>query len=189
MLGSRQAIAHLLVRWSSPIGQANPCHAEFVERVLDELDNQEVHLRRLARRIDALKPAGSDLELQVSRRLHVGLEEIHAAWGDDAPPGWPDLTTKMVSRVGPHRWAIEFLAERVDDMGGGALKDEIHGDLNQGRARMPIKLESQFHETPLVVPPEAIERDFYELIFNPQQEALLKIDSAVDELERRHPSS
>lgn len=31
--------------------------------------------------------------------------------------------------------------------------------------------------------PSALERDFYELLFNPQQEALLQIDNAIDRLE------
>jgi hypothetical protein len=158
-----------------------------VERILDELDNQEVHLRRLARRVDALRPAGSDLELQISRRLHAALEELHATWGDDAPPGWPDPATRMITRVGPQRWAIEFLAEQVADMAGGDLKEEIHRNLDQGRARMPFRLEGQLQQTPLVVPPDALERDFYELIFNPHQEALLKIDLAVDSLEKPPP--
>jgi hypothetical protein len=160
-----------------------------MEKIHDELDHQEIHARRLARRVDALKPPGSNVELTVSRLLHARLKEVHSAWGDDAPPGWPDPNTLMVARVGGQREAIELLASQVENLGGGPLEDEISRHLKQGRERMPFALEGKFHETPLLVPPDVLTRDFYELVFHPQQEALLKIDAALDELERRSRGS
>ena len=50
---------------------------------------------------------------------------------------------------------------------------------------MPFALEGQFHEVPMVVPPEAIERDTWELLFNAHQEAILTVDNALDRLEGR----
>lgn len=164
-----------------------PC----VEKVHDELDNQEVHLRRLARRIDALQGQRSAIELQVSRAMHQALEQMYATWEDDPPPGWPDATTNMLSRTGAQRHAIELLAEQVESMGADIDSDEIRRDLDHGSQRIPVAMESHFHGVPLVARPQDLERDFYELIFDPRQEALLKIDAAVDELsgKQRGPSA
>ncbi|MDP9257307.1 MAG: hypothetical protein M3Q31_12215 [Actinomycetota bacterium] len=154
-----------------------------MDKVLDELDNQEVHLRRLARRIDGLQPAEGGVELQVGRILQLRLEQLHATRADDPPPGWPDAASTMVARVGAQREAIELVARRVEELGGAISTADISRSLAQGRERMPFALEGRFHEGPLVVTPSALERDFYELLFNPQQEALLRIDNAIDGLE------
>jgi hypothetical protein len=89
----------------------------------------------------------------------------------------------MVARVGEQRETIELVARRVEELGGAISTADISRSLAQGRERMPSALEGRFHEGPLVVTPSALERDFYELLFNPQQEALLQIDNAIDRLE------
>jgi hypothetical protein len=43
-------------------------------------------------------------------------------------------------------------------------------------------LEGLLNEAPIEPTPAEIERDFFELVYNPQQEALLKIDLALDAL-------
>lgn len=156
-----------------------------MEKLEDELDNHETHIRRLARRIDAIKPVGGDTELRASRHLHAALEETHAAWGNDPPPRWPGPTALALARVGAQSEAIEHLAQQLDDIDAsqGGLRDETHRDLEHGRQRMPFALDGQFYEEPMVVPPATLERDFFELLFNAQQEALLKIDNALDQLE------
>jgi len=50
---------------------------------------------------------------------------------------------------------------------------------------MPFVMDAELNEGPFVIPPAVMERDYYELLFNPQQEALLKIDNALDGLDRR----
>lgn len=100
-----------------PVSGHRRPYAPRMEKILDELDNQEMHLRRLARRIDALQPTGSDVELQISRTLHLSFESIYTSWTDvrEAPPGWPGATAMLMERLRAQLEAIEMVARRRGD--------------------------------------------------------------------------
>ena len=50
---------------------------------------------------------------------------------------------------------------------------------------MPFKLNAGLYapNQPVAVMPDELERDFYEFLFSPRQEALLEIDEAIDRME------
>jgi hypothetical protein len=50
---------------------------------------------------------------------------------------------------------------------------------------MAHRLEIWINSAPDEVDRVVVAGDYYELIFNPQQDALLKIDFAMDEIERK----
>jgi hypothetical protein len=158
--------------------------ADTVNKVLDELDNQEIHLRRLARRIDRLTEAKARSELMVSAMLHESFAAVHIAWDENppGPPGWPEPTTVTISRGRAQADAIIAVAREVEILGGSLSADRIEKELEDGRLRMPFVMEAGINEGPYVVDPQVIARDYFELVFNPQQEALLKIDEALDGL-------
>lgn len=156
-----------------------------LEQLLDELDQQEMHLRRLARRIDQRRGRGVQLELRVLHRLQSELERVSsvANWGNaDPPPGFPDVTLIWMTRSLVQRDLILELAGEVEAVGANPFRDKLQHDLQQGHDRMPFALESRFQEGPVLVPPGALSRDFLELTLNAQQEALLQVDLALDRL-------
>jgi hypothetical protein len=152
----------------------------------DELDNQEVHMRRLARRLDLLTGSG-DLELRISRRFHAALEDLQGAWDGEAPLGWPDQRAAMFARMRVQGQVIDDLVEAVNAAGGEIDAGAISSSLQQGQERMPFKLNARLYapNQPVVVMPDELERDFYEFLFSPRQEALLEIDEAIDRMEPR----
>jgi hypothetical protein len=158
-----------------------------VERLLDELDQQEMHLRRLARRIDQHGGQLGQTELRVGRRLQDELESEcdPATWGEGGPPpGWPDATLMFITRSRVQRRLIVELAAEVEALGADPFQKEIREELQHALDRMPHAMDAHFHDAgPMVVPPGALSWDFLELALNSQQEALLKVDLALDRLE------
>jgi hypothetical protein len=157
-----------------------------VEKLLDELDQQEMHLRRLGRRIDQLQGQLGKTEVVVGRRLQDELEHASdpAVWGEPGPPpGWPDVTSIFLTRSRVQRRLILELAGDAEALGANRLRDAITEDLEQALARLPFAMDAHFHNPePVVVLPDALSRDFLELVLNAQQEALLKIDLALERL-------
>lgn len=141
-------------------------------------------MRRLARRLDLLT-GSSGLELKISGRLHAALEDLHNEWDGDAPPGWPDQRAAMFARMRAQGQVIGDLVEAVNAAGGELDLAAISRALQQGEERMPFKLNAHLHtpEQPVLVMPDELERDFYEFLFSPRQEALLKVDEAIDRME------
>jgi hypothetical protein len=156
-----------------------------MDKVLEELDNQEAHLRRLARRVDRLSTDCSRVELRISAMLHSAFGSVHTTWdgAEAAPPGWPEPAVVTISRGRSQADAIVVIAQEAERLGSSVSARAIEKDLDDGRRRMPFVMDAELNEGPFVIPPAVMERDYYELLFNPQQEALLKIDNALDGLD------
>lgn len=155
-----------------------------MEEFFDELDQQEMHLRRLSRRIDQLSGQLGKTEVFVGQRLQGALER-----GVARPDG------RVIRRQGGRsRWGSACLVSRRSNSWSnsspatwrgwdpGPLVEEISHDLAHAHERMPITLDAQFYAGPMAVPEEAIMRDFLEVLLNAQQEALLTVDLALDRL-------
>lgn len=158
-----------------------------METLLDELDQQEMHLRRLGRRIDQHRGQLGHTELRVGRRLQDELESQcdPVTWGEGGPPpGWPDATLMFITRSRVQRRLIVELAAEVEMLGADPFSADVRKELQHALDRMPNAMDAHFQDAgPTVVPPSALSRDFLELALNSQQEALLKIDLALDRLE------
>jgi hypothetical protein len=154
-------------------------------KALDELDNQEIHIRRLARRIDKGSRPFERIELLLSERMHTALAFAHqeSEWlpGDDRP----DRGHLMVARAKAQALAIRRLADELQSFGASINPQAIETELQHAREGMAHRLEIWINSAPDEVDRVVVARDYYELIFNPQQDALLKIDFAMDEIEHR----
>ncbi len=155
------------------------------EEALDELDNQEIHIRRLARRIDMGSRPFGRIELSLSERMHAALAFAHqeSEWRPDDDR--PDRAHLMVARAKAQALAIRRLADELQSFGAPIDPQAIEAELERAREGMAHRLEIWINSSPVEVDRVVVAKDYYELIFNPQQDALLKIDFAMDEIERR----
>ncbi len=91
----------------------------------------------------------------------------------------------MVARAKAQALAIRKLADELQSFGGHIDPEAIETELEHAREGMAHRLEIWINSSPDEVDRVVIAEDYYKLIFNPQQDALLKIDFAMDEIERR----
>jgi hypothetical protein len=105
------------------------------------------------------------------------------------PSGWLDEPAKTVARVGAHKQARLLLAEAFDQSLGGHLRDKADQMLAAARDATPIAIAAHFHETPLLYPPDAMERDLTDLVFETHKAILLLLEDALGELEAKRASS
>jgi hypothetical protein len=146
---------------------------------LDELDHQEIHIRRLARRVDMGSPF-ERVELSIARKLQGALDLVQ----EDAGPSRPHPGKVTVARAQAQAIAIRDLAAELQSFGVKVDPREVQRQLERDREAMRHRLEIEVNEAPDAVDALTIAVDYYELIFNPQQEILLRLDFAMDEIER-----
>jgi len=157
------------------------------EKVLDELDHHEMHIRRLARRIGKGSVPYDRIELLVIRRMQSALDFLHEE-SELREGDKPNPATVVVARAKTQAIAICDLARELQSFGVKMGLDEIERQLERDREAMSYRLEIWISDAPNEVEPITVAKDYYELIFNPQQELLLRIDFAMDEVERRATS-
>jgi hypothetical protein len=144
-----------------------------------------MHLRRVSRRIDDLRGTPGRTEIEIGRELQSALENAcdPGVWDDDPPPGRPDPLLTALARFVVQQRLILQLAGVAELLGGNPIQEGIRKALEDASARMPIAMESHFHGGgPVAVSPDAVTRDVQELLLNTQQEALLRVDLALDRL-------
>src|ERR1700681_3357145 len=107
-----------------------------MEAILDELDAQETHVRRIARRIDRGSQPFTQVELRLSHHLHIALEFIHKD-AEESSEDRPDAAHVVVARAKSQAIAIVRLAKEVQNLGGTIDPDAIEIDLDRARAAMP----------------------------------------------------
>jgi hypothetical protein len=155
------------------------------EKVLDEFDQLEMHARRLARRVDAVRPGAMSQELAVAHRLHKAIEgALQSLPGDD------NAMRQMMSvwlRSDALREVTADLATAVSELGANVAVDDIVTELRRGFERMPSILDRHRSENPsdgFLRPVEHHDAEQYELAFDVIQRELLRIDLALDEFGR-----
>jgi hypothetical protein len=136
------------------------------DRALDELDNQEIHIRRLARRIDKSSRPFERIELSLSEAMHAGLAFVHqeSEWLPDDDR--PDRGHLMVARAKAQALAIRRLADELKSFGAPINPEAIEAELERAREGMTHRLEIWINSAPAGVDRVIIARDYYELIFN-----------------------
>lgn len=156
-----------------------------VEMVQEELDRQAAELRRVARGFDAALGPESRAELQVSRILHLSDEQLYEDWPKDMPTGWLDDRIKTQVRVSAHTRGLLFLAEAFDQVLGANLEGDIDQLLAKAREATPTAMAAHFYEVPLLYPPDEIERDLTNFVFEAHDQALRRLEDALGELESK----
>jgi len=162
-----------------------PGESDVADVPLVELDQQEIFIRQLARRIDRGDTDSPLLELKVSTGLHRALEYIHN--DDDATrenPPLPDPVHVVVARAKGQALAIEEIAERVKALEGSVDVDAIKRRLERAREGMGTMLEERVTDEPKITR-TWVAKDYHEVVYNPQQEILLELDDALSEVEAR----
>jgi len=90
-----------------------------------------------------------------------------------------------MARIGAHKQALLLLAEAFDHALGGHLRSKAAQMLEAARDATPTAIAAHFHEAPLLYPPEAMERDFTDLVFETHNAILLLFEDALGELEAK----
>jgi hypothetical protein len=157
------------------------------DRVLDELDHHEMHIRRLARRIDKGSVPYDRIELSLSRKMQSALDFLHEE-SELREGDKPNPAMVAVARAKTQAMAICDLARELQSFGVTMDLEEIERQLERDREAMNHRLEIWIGDAPDEVEPITVAKDYYDLIFNPQQELLLRLDYAMDEVERRAKS-
>lgn len=153
------------------------------EKVLDELDQQEMHIRRLARRIDGLRVADESQELAVATRLHKAL---HGALQsiEDSPNELRQIAAVWL-RSESQRECVAVLARAVAELGADIDLSGVETNLRRGYERMPSTLRRHLSDNPadlFLAPAGDHEAEHYDLAFDVVQDELLRVDLALDKL-------
>jgi hypothetical protein len=151
--------------------------------IQEKLDRQAGELTRIARRLDATTEPNGRAELQVGRLLQTNMERLYAEWPKEVPPGWPDERAKMLARVGAQRQVLLHLAGALDLILGGDVRGQAEQRLSSAHDARPISLAAKFHEAPIVYTPDALEKDFAELVFEAHEDILQLLQDALEEAE------
>ena len=162
---------------------SNPGESDVVDQVLVELDKQETFIRQLARRIDRGDTEHPLIELEVSERMHAAFEYIHR--DEDATrenPPLPDPVFVVLARAKGQAIAIERLAERIVALGGSVEVESIKRRLERAREGMGHRLEELLTDNPKITR-TWIAKDFHEVVYNPQQDILFKLDDVLRDVE------
>lgn len=148
--------------------------------IQQELDRQAADLARIARALDTAMGPSSRLELEVGRLLQLSAEQLHGEWPDDFPLELLDARTKTLARIFAHQRAFSLLASALDGADDGKLGQDIERLLTNAREARPIALEAHFHESPFVYPPDAMEKDYSDLVFETHSQILLLLEDEAE---------
>jgi hypothetical protein len=91
----------------------------------------------------------------------------------------------MVARAKVQALAIRKLADELQSFGAPIDPEAIETELERAREGMAHRLEIWINSSPDEVDRSVVANEYHDVIFNPQQNALLKMDFAMDEVERR----
>jgi hypothetical protein len=151
-----------------------------MEMIQQELDRQAGELTRIARGLDAATGPDSRVELQVGRLLQLGVEQLYTEWPKEMPPGWLDERIKTQTRVAAQKQALLYLAETLDVIVGGDLRERAEQMFAAAREATPIAIATNFYEAPLIYTPEAMERDYVDLVFETHDAVLQLLQDALE---------